>query len=88
MAAPLPRFLPDSPLEVVSGRALFRASAARQRSAGSLARLDSGRLLLAFRLGSGPERRNDGAIVLTRSDNGGRDWEDPFPIYVRSGERH
>lgn len=85
MREPTPRLLSQSPVEVLAARVLFRSAAIRHRSAGSLARLESGRLLLAFRLGTGPVRRNDGAVMLARSGNAGRDWEEPFPIYAYPG---
>ena len=68
-----------------SERVLFRSPAVRQRQAASLARLDGGRLLLTFRMGTGPQRRNDGAIMLTASDDGGEHWEEPRPLYAYPG---
>jgi len=85
MGAPNPRLRPDSPLEVASAETLFASPAVRHRNFGSLARLESGRLLLAFRLGTGPDRRNDGAVMLTRSDDDGRHWEEPVPLYAHPG---
>jgi hypothetical protein len=85
MSAPNPRFLPDSPVEATEGQVLFASPAVRHRGASSLVRLDAGRLLLAFRLGTGPSRRNDGAIMLTHSDDEGRSWDEPFPIYAYPG---
>jgi hypothetical protein len=75
----------DSPIEVVESRPLFGSAAIRQRGCGSLVRLDSGRLLLAFRMGTGPQRRNDGAMLLSYSDDDGRSWDEPYPIYVHPG---
>ena len=85
MPDPNPRFLPESPVEAAEVRVLFESPPVRHRGAGSLVRLDTGRLLLAFRLGSGPDRRNDGAIMLTHSDDDGRSWDEPFPIYAYPG---
>jgi hypothetical protein len=79
------RLLPDSPIEIVESRPLFRPSYVRQRNFGSLARLDDGRLLLAFRLGTGPVRANDGAVMITSSEDGGRTWADPMPLYAYPG---
>lgn len=79
------QLLPGSPIELVEARPLFRTSAIRQRNVGSLARLESGRVLLAFRLGTGPVRANDGAVMLTWSDDNGQTWDDPRPIYAHPG---
>jgi hypothetical protein len=73
------------PVAVRSERVLFRSAAVRQHLAASLARLDSGRLLLTFRAGTGPRRRNDGAILLAASDDGGETWEEPRPLYAYPG---
>jgi hypothetical protein len=73
------------PLTLRAQRTLFRSPAVRQRLAASLIRMDSGRLLLAFRLGTGPQRGNDGAIMLTGSDDGGDSWEEPRPLYAYPG---
>src|SRR4051812_15817854 len=85
MVEPNPRLEADCPLEVLAARTLFRTAAIRHRGAASIVRLDSGRLLLAFRLGRGPGRQNDGAIMLTYSDNDGADWDEPFPVYAYPG---
>lgn len=84
-APPEPRLLADCPIEVVSARVLFRTSAVRHRNFGSFARLDDGRVLLAFREGTGPLRRNDGAIMLSHSDDGGASWSEPLPLYAHPG---
>jgi hypothetical protein len=75
----------EGPLAVRAQRVLFGSAAVRQRQAASLIRLDSGRLLLAFRVGTGPRRRNDGAIVLSSSADGGAHWDEPRPIYAYPG---
>lgn len=85
MTEPNPRLPADGPLEVVEARTLFRSSSVRRRMAGSLARLEGGRLLLAFALGTGPERRDDGAIVLASSDDDGATWDEPRPIFAYPG---
>ena len=85
MGEPNPSLPPNGPLELVEARTLFRAPAVRRRMAGSLARLASGRLLLAFVLGTGPQRRDDGAVMLAHSDDGGRTWDEPRPIYANPG---
>jgi hypothetical protein len=77
---------PGGPLALRAERVLLRPPGApRQHQAASLARLDGGRLLLAFRAGSAPERRNDGAILLAASDDGGETWEDPRPLFAYPG---
>ena len=83
--APAAALVAGGPLTVRSERVLFRSPAVRQRQAASLARLDGGRLLLTFRMGTGPQRRNDGAIMLTASDDGGEHWEEPRPLYAHPG---
>jgi hypothetical protein len=85
MAAPTPRLLPDSPIEVISSEALFRGPSRHQRSCGSLIRLESGRVLMSFRYGSGPKRANDGSVMITHSDDNGVTWEEPLPVYAKPG---
>lgn len=75
----------DSPLELIDARSLFTSSAIRQRTAGTLARLASRRILLAFRYGTGPVRGNDGAVMITHSDNDGATWDEPRPLYAVPG---
>jgi hypothetical protein len=82
---PRPGLLPGSPIEVSDARILFPTTAVRQRNVGSFARLDNGRLLLAFRSGTGPVRRNDGAVMLTHSDDAGQTWADPLPLFAYPG---
>ena len=79
------RLLGNSPIAIVETRPLFRGAGVRQRGMGSLVRLDSGRVLLAFRLGTGPERRNDGVVMLTHSDTNGETWDEPRPLYAYPG---
>jgi hypothetical protein len=85
VAAPRVVFTDASPLELIEGRSLFAGPSRRQRMAGSLARLGNGRLLLAFRLGTGPMRANDGAVMLTHSDDYGVSWDEPRPMYAVPG---
>ena len=82
---PNPSLLADAPLEVLEARTLFRSPSVRRRGAASLRRLDSGRLLLVFIVGTGPDHVNDGAVVLSSSDDEGRTWEEPFPVYAVPG---
>jgi len=85
MRTPNPTLHDDAPIQVISSRVLFRSGSVRHRNCGSLIRLESGRLLLAFRLGTNPERRNDEAIMITYSDDHGTTWDEPVPIYVHPG---
>jgi len=82
---PNPRLDRDAPLEVLEARTLFRSPAIRRRGAASLRRLGSGRLLMTFLMGTGPAHMNDGAVMLTYSDDEGRTWDEPFPIYAYPG---
>ena len=82
---PNPQLHADAPIEVVEARTLFRSPSIRRRGAASLRRLGSGRLLMAFLMGTGPEHVNDGAVMLTHSDDDGRTWDEPFPIYAYPG---
>ena len=79
------RLLDDSPIAIIDSRPLFRDDGIRQRGMGSLVRLGSGRILLAYRFGTGPERRNDGVVMLTRSDTNGASWDEPQPLYGYPG---
>ncbi len=85
MAAPRVELNDQSPVELIDGRALFTGPAIRQRTAGSLLRLGNGRTLLAFRLGTGPVRGNDGAVMLTHTDDDGATWDEPRALYAVTG---
>ena len=82
MGLPNPELETGGPLEVLDAQTLFPSSSVRHRKSGSLVRLDSGRLLLMFGLSAGPERTNDGVVMLSRSDDSGLTWTDPMPIYA------
>ena len=84
MNDPTPSLLPDAPLELLDARTIFATGQPRRRMAGGLARLPFGRLLLTFALGSMP-RRNDGAVMRSWSDDGGRSWADPLPLFAAPG---
>jgi hypothetical protein len=85
LGSPNHRLLADSPIEVVAARTLFRTTAVRQHNVGSLVRLATGCILLAFRAGTGPVRRNDGVVMVTHSDDDGETWADPAPLYAQPG---
>ena len=82
---PNPSLLPDAPLEVLEARTLFRGPSIRRHGCGSIRRLSNGRLLMAFMAGTGPRHVNDGAVMLTHSDDEGRTWDEPFPVYAVPG---
>src|SRR4051794_34469987 len=82
---PTPELLPDAPIEVLEARTLFASRSIRRHGCGSLRRLANGRLLLAFMAGTGPEHVNDGAVMWSWSDDEGRTWDEPFPLYAVPG---
>lgn len=84
MLPPNPSLLANGPLAVVDARPLFASGAPRRRMCGGLARRSSGQLLLTFALGAMP-RRDDGAIMRTVSDDDGRTWSEPLPLYALPG---
>jgi hypothetical protein len=86
MIAPNPHLDPDGPLEVVSARVLFDSPAVRRRSCAFLRRLDDGRILIVYQLGTGSDgRRNDGAVMVSHSDDGGEAWDEPHPLFAYPG---
>ena len=85
MVEPNPRLDENGPLEVLSAETMFPSREISHRQAPSLARLDDGRLLLAFRLARGPVRANDGVVVLTSSDDDGLHWQEPKVHYEYPG---
>jgi hypothetical protein len=82
---PNPKLLPNAPIEVLESRTLFRSASIRRHGCASLRRLASGRLLMAFMAGTGPKHVNDGAVMLSWSDDEGRTWDEPVPIYAVPG---
>jgi hypothetical protein len=80
-----PRLLPDAPLEIESGQVLFAGPSIRRRGFPSIRRLPGGRLVLAFEVGTGPDPRNDAAVMLSHSDDGGSTWDEPFPVFANPG---
>ncbi len=85
MPQPSPRLPPDAPLVVESARTLFGGPSIRRRGFPSLRRLPGGRLLLAFEAGTGPEPCNDAAVLISRSDDNGATWDEPFPVFANPG---
>jgi hypothetical protein len=86
MTDPNPRMDAGAPLEVVSAATLFPSDAPRQLIAPSVARLDSGRLLLTFSLGEDLDA-TESSLVLSRSDDGGGVWSEPEEVYSVPGRR-
>jgi hypothetical protein len=82
---PNPLLAPDAPLEVLAARTLFEGPSVRRRGFPSIVRLPGGRLLLAFMAGTGPELRDDAAVMLSHSDDNGETWDEPFPLYASPG---
>ena len=85
MPQPSPRLLPNAPFDVESARVLFQGPSIRRRGFPSIVCLPGGRLLLAFEAGTGPDARNDAAVLISWSDDEGATWDDPFPIYANPG---
>ena len=82
---PTPALLSDAPVRVEAARVLFAGPSIRRRGFPSIVRLPSGRLLLAFMMGTGPESRDDAAIMLSHSDDDGVTWDEPFPLFASPG---
>ncbi len=79
------RLDPRGPIEVVREQALFTGGSPRRRNCASLARLESGRLLLAFAQTRGPDLANDAVLMVSSSDDDGDTWSEPDPIYATPG---
>ena len=63
LSVPNPTLLPDAPIEVLEARTLFKGASIRRHGCGSIRRLGSGRLLMAFMGGTGPEHSDFRALV-------------------------
>ena len=87
MGDPNVRIETNAPLEVIDARVLFPSTKVHQNSVGSLVRLDTGRLILAFRQGDNADPGNDGVVMLSFSDDNGACWEKPKEVYSNSGWR-
>lgn len=85
MAAPAPRLDPDGPLDLLDARLLFQGGAPRRRNCATVTRIPSGRLLLAFAQTRGPGLANDAAVMLSSSDDDGRTWAEPDPLFATPG---
>lgn len=67
---PNPDLIADGPLEVIEAKTILHDDAGPNRKGASLARLDSGRLLMAFSQSAG---RNslESSLMLSHSDDSG-----------------
>jgi BNR repeat protein len=84
MNEPVPNLLPNSPLELIDAQTLFASGGRVRRHFGGLHTLPSGRMLLTFMFGTMP-RTNDGGAMISRSDDHGRTWSEPMPLYAVPG---
>lgn len=86
MAQPTPILHPDGPLELLSTRTLFEQRPIGRRSAASVIRIEStGRLLLCFSEIAGRALRNQAALMVSQSDDGGASWSEPLPVFAYPG---
>jgi hypothetical protein len=84
MNDPVPNLTPNSPLEVIEARTLFATGNRVRRHFGGLHTLSTGRMLLTFMFGTMP-RTNDGGTMIASSDDHGRTWSEPMPLYAVPG---
>ena len=84
MIEPNPSLHDDAPIRVTSSRVLFADDEPVHRKAPSLARLDTGRLLLTFSMNEGSDSL-EGAVVLTESEDEGATWSEPRVVYDAPG---
>ena len=82
---PNPLLEPDAPLEVLEARVILSSPEPRRRGTAHLLRLDSGRILLAYTLRRPQTTGMSGALMLTRSDDDGRTWDEPYPMLAMPG---
>ena len=86
MAHPTPRLTPDGPLEVVSAETLFTNRPIGRRSAASVVRIETtGRLLMCFSEIAGSALRNQAALMVSQSEDGGATWSEPLPLFAYPG---
>ena len=79
MIEPNPSLHDDSPIQVTSSRVLFPDDRPVHRKAPSLARLDTGRLLLTYSMTKGEGEESD--VMLTESEDEGATWSEPRVVY-------
>ena len=80
-----PDLLQDAPIEVHQSRCLFTRGDPHAHYSASLAQLPSGRLVLVFSWSPGIQRRNNGVLMTSRSDNDGTTWTVPEALYAQPG---
>ena len=80
MRAPNPSLDPDGPLKVVASRTILADDAVPRNKSASLARLDSGRLLMTFSRSDG-RTPVEGSLMLAHSDDRGDTWSEPRVVY-------
>jgi hypothetical protein len=84
MHDPQPNLLANSPLELIDAQVLFASGRPVRRHFGGLHTLPSGRMLLTFMFGTMP-RKNDGGTMISSSDDNGRTWSEPMPLWAVPG---
>ena len=85
MSVPNPLLADDAPIEVIDARELLSGSAPRRRGTAHLLRLDSGRVLLLYTIRRPQPTGLTGALMITRSDDEGATWEEPYPLLAMPG---
>lgn len=75
----------DAPIEIVDRVVIAGGPARRQRGTPTMVQLPNGDLLLGYRLGVGRDRMPNGVLMLTRSADEGRTWDEPIPFYAMPG---
>ena len=73
-----------SPIQILSSKKLFAQGQPRHRKSPSIARLDTGRLLLTFSL-SEDNHPLESSVVLTESEDHGCTWSEPRVVYEERG---
>ena len=80
-----PDLVQDAPIAVHQSRRLFTSDAPQAHYSASLAQLSSGRLVLVYSWSPGIQRRNNGVLLTSRSDDDGANWTTPEAIYAQPG---
>ena len=75
----------NAPIGVQDVQTPFAADEPHVHHMASLARLPRGRLVLSFSRIRGTRRLNNGALVVSRSDDDGATWTTPEALYAKSG---
>ncbi len=85
VTAGAPDLVDDAPIAVTCARRLLGGGAPHIHHMASLARLSTGRLVLTFSRIVGTRRRNNGALMASRSDDDGVSWTPPDALYAVPG---